>query len=443
MEQRLPINRRMARVLSIICVVAFGTRLLAADPVMFRGGPAHLGVYESAAPTLSVLKWKFKTLGRIVSSPVVAGDLVYVGSADHHLYAVRVADGTLAWEFKTNQGVNSSPAVGNGFVYFNSLDGYLYALNATTGALGWKFQTGGERRFSAPGIHGIVPASEVMPDPFDVFLSSPVLAGGLVEFGSGDHHVYALDAATGVLRWTFATGDVVHATPAVVDGVLYVGSWDRNLYALDARTGSLVWRFQTGDDQKLHNQIGIASSAAVVDGVVLFGCRDGHFYALDARTGQLKWREDNKGGWVIASPAVRDGVVYFPTSDGTQFKALAIATGAVVWRTVDKAIAFSSPAIAGDAVYFGSHDGWLRALDAHTGRVRAEFQTDGSKANASKYIAADGTINMAAIYPDTTLDGVILGLDRMYSLGSVLSSPVIVAGTAYFGSTDGYLYAVN
>ena len=410
---------------------------------MFRGGPAHLGVYESAAPTLSGLKWKFKTQGRIVSTPAVSGDLVYIGSADHRLYAVHRADGTLAWAFKrADLGVNSSPAVGGGLVYFSSLDGNFYALDALAGTLAWKFKTGGERRFTAAGIHGIAPASEVMPDPFDVFLSSPVLADGLVMFGSGDHHVYALDATTGAVHWTFSTDDVVHATPAVVDGVVYVGSWDRNLYALDARTGSLIWKFQTGDDQKLHNQIGIASSAAVVDGVVLLGCRDGHFYAVDARTGQLKWREDNKMGWVIASPAVRDGVVYFPTSDGTQFKAITIATGAVVWRTVDRAISFSSPAIAGEAVYFGSHDGWLRALDLKTGRVKFEFQTDGSKQNASKYIAADGTINMATIYPDTTLDGVILGLDRLYSLGSVLSSPVIVGGVVYFGSTDGYLYAV-
>jgi outer membrane protein assembly factor BamB len=433
----------MTRLFGLVLVLTLSTRLLAADPIMFRGGPAHLGVYESAAPTLSVVKWKFKTQGRIVSTPVVSGDLVFVGSADHRLYAVRVADGTLAWAFKSDQAVNSSPAVGNGFVYFNSLDGYFYALNAATGALAWKFQTGGERRFTAPGIHGIVPASELMPDPFDVFLSSPVLTGGLVAFGSGDHHVYALDAATGSLRWKFMTGDVVHATPAVADGVLYVGSWDRNLYALDNQTGSVRWKFQTGDDQKVHNQIGIASSAAVVNSVVLFGCRDGHFYALDARTGQLKWREDNEMGWVIASPAVRDGIVYFPTSDGTQFKAIAIATGALNWRTVDKAISFSSPAIAGDAIYFGSHDGWLRSLDLATGRLRAEFQTDGSKENASKYIAADGTINMKSIYSDTTLDGVILGLDRMYSLGSVLSSPVIAGGIVYFGSTDGNLYAVG
>ena len=70
------------------------------------------------------------------------------------------------------------------------------------------------------------PRQQTFADAYDVFLSSPVVADGTVWFGSGDGHVYALDAATGALRWKFATGGVVHASPALADGTLYVGSWD-------------------------------------------------------------------------------------------------------------------------------------------------------------------------------------------------------------------------
>lgn len=43
--------------------------------------------------------------------------------------------------------------------------------------------------------------------------------------------------------WFFPTGDAVTAPPTVVDGTVYVGSWDGNVYALDAATGHLRWRF--------------------------------------------------------------------------------------------------------------------------------------------------------------------------------------------------------
>ena len=418
--------------------------LVSAQSPMFRGSSDHLGVSSSAvAPGLNNVKWKFKTGGKVVSTPAIDAGTAYFGSSDHYLYAVRTSDGSLRWRFKTDGAVNSSPAVSEGLVFAGSLDGTFYAIDADTGTLKWKFATGGEKRFTAAGLHGMQPSTETMPDPFDVFLSSPAVAGGTVYFGSGDNNVYALDAKSGALKWKFATGDVVHASPAISEGALYIGSWDRNLYALNASSGALLWKFQTGDDPKAHNQIGIASSAAVAAGLVVFGCRDGHFYAVDAKTGEKKWAEDNKMGWVIASPAVQSGVVYFPTSDGTKFKALNAANGALLYGVVNKAISFSSPAVVGDKVYFGTSDGWLHAIDGKTGAVIAEFQTEGNKQNASKYIDSDGKMMMAAIYPDATLDGIIVGLDRMYSLGSILSSPVVVDGVVYFGSTDGYLYAVS
>jgi len=424
-----------------IAAILIPLSLAATEPNMFRGGPSHLGVYSSPAGIGSV-KWKFRTGAKVYSSPVVVDGVVYVGSADHNVYALSAADGSVKWKATTGGAVNSSPAVAGGMVYVTSLDGKFYAVNAADGKLRWKFATGGERRFTAPGIHGANPRTETMPDPYDVFHSSPAVVGDVVYFGSGDHHVYALNASTGALKWKFATGDVAHASPAVVDGVVYIGSWDRYLYALNADTGVVVWKFQTGDDPEIHNQIGIASSAAVTGGVVYFGCRDGHFYAVDAKTGKEKWNIDNHKGWVIASAAVRDGVVYFPTSDGQRFKAVDAATGEVKFDLGMKAVSFSSPAVAGDRAYFGTSDGWLHAVDLKEGKIAAEFQTDGSKENAAKYIDANGRI-AGTVYPDSTLDGIIIGLERMFSLGSILSSPVVADGVVFVGSIDGHIYALQ
>ena len=150
-----------------------------------------------------------------------------------------------------------------------------------------------------------------MPDPFDCYLSSPVVWNGAVYFGSGDGNVYAVDAGSGALKWKFKTGDVVHASPAIADGKVYIGSWDSYFYALDAATGKEVWRFKTGEDPDIHNQVGIQSSAAVVDGVVYFGCRDSHLYALDAKTGEKKWAYRDQGlvGDCVSGGARWEGVL--------------------------------------------------------------------------------------------------------------------------------------
>lgn len=419
------------------------TSTAAAQSAMFRGGPDHLGNYTGPVPTLETVAWKFKTGGRVISSPAVSGGLVVVGSADGSLYGVNRSDGTQRWKFDTKGPVMSSPAIADGLVFVSSVDGSIYAVDSATGTQRWVFATKGERRFTAPGIHGAIPRTERMPDPFDVFLSSPTVAGGTVYIGSGDQHVYALDARTGALKWAFSTGDVVHAAPALANNTVYVGSWDRNLYALDAATGKEKWRYTTGNDTTIYNQIGLASSPAVANGMVFVGGRDGKFHAVNEQTGALAWTHDNRGGWTIASPAVRDGVVYFPTSDGTRFKALDAATGAVKFDLQNKAVSFSSPALVGDVAFYGTSDGYLQAVNLKTGAVRNTFRTEGSKANGDRYTDENGRLKTGLMYPDRTLDGMMIGMRTMQTLGSILSSPTVVDGVLYVGSTDGYLYAIR
>jgi outer membrane protein assembly factor BamB len=430
----------MLRASLLLCLFPLG---IAAQSPMFRGSPAHLGVAEGPAPTLREVAWRFKTAGRVLSTPAVEGDLVYIASTDGRLYALDRLSGAERWRFATEGPISSSPAVAHGLVYVSSVDGYVHAVDAATGRRRWRFTTRGERRFTAPGIHGAIPRSERMPDPFDVFLSSPTVAGDVLYIGSGDQHVYALNARTGDKLWEFATGDVVHASPAVVDGVVYIGSWDRNLYALDAATGRERWRYTTGADSVIYNQVGIASSAAVGGGMVFVGGRDGHFHAVDAATGALRWKHNNNGGWTIGSPALRDGIVYFATSDGRRFKALDAATGALKFELANPAISFSSPTLVGDLAFYGTSDGWVRAVNLRTGRAAGGFQTDGSKANLAPWLDSAGVFQTSGMYPDRTLDGMMIGMRTMFTVGSVLSSPVVVRGLLYVGSADGTLYAIR
>lgn len=416
---------------------------LSQEATLFRGNLQHTGTYDATgAPQFSKIKWKFHTGGRVISSPAVANGLAYVGSTDGNLYAVDLDSGAQKWKFETKVRVTSSPAVSDGVVYFGSYDGKFYAVDAGSGQLKWKFQTAGERRFAAKHIHGIQPATETMPDPFDFYLSSPAVWNEAVYFGSGDGNVYALDAASGTLKWKFQTGDVVHASPAIANGTLFIGSWDSFFYALDAATGKEQWRFKTGEDHDIYNQVGIQSSAAVMNGLVYFGCRDSNFYALDAATGQKKWAFSNKGSWVITSPAVRDGKVYFATSDSALFYVLDAKSGIPVFSLKFKWPMFSSPAIAGDMLYMGTHEGKLIAIDLKAQKVAWEFQTDGSRQNGPTFTNPDGTPNYALAFSEDFYDELVTGVVKMQAMGTVLSSPVVVDKIIYVGSTDGNLYAL-
>jgi outer membrane protein assembly factor BamB len=436
---------RCASILLVLFLLPFCFSAFSEDAWMFRGNPAHSGVYEAAGvATLSGVQWKVHTGGMVIGSPAVAEGKVYFGSSDGNLYAVDAGSGAQQWKFSAKSRIPSSPAVSDRVVYFGAYDGNFYAVDASTGALKWKFQTGGERRFAAKHLHGVQPVAETMPDPFDCYLSSPVVWKGAVYFGSGDGNVYSLNATSGALNWKFKTGDVVHASPAIADGILFLGSWDSYFYALDAATGQEKWRFKTGEDPDTHNQVGIQSSAAVVDGMVYFGCRDSHLYALDAKTGEKKWAFSGNGSWVVSSPAVRDGKVYFVTSDSSLLYALDAKSGAVLHSVgFNHWYLYSSPAIAGGMLYVGLTQGKLVAVDLAGLKLVWSFETDGMKQHGPAYTKPDGTPNEEAIYRSDFYDDMVGGVDRVMSMGAIVSSPVVAGNVVYVGSADGNLYALR
>lgn len=428
------------------CILVLGrVPGFAADATMFRGDARHTGVYDAAGvPKLSGVKWSFKTAGGVIASPAVHGDTVYVGSTGGFLYALNRSTGEKKWQYAVKARIASSPAVAGGLVYLAAWDSNFYAVDEATGQLKWKFKTGGEHRFSATHLHGSQPATETMPDPWDCYLSSPLVWNGAVYFGSGDGNVYALDAATGAEKWKFKTGDVVHASPAIADGMLFIGSWDSYFYALDAATGAVKWKFKTGEDPDIHNQQGIQSSAAVMDGVVYFGCRDAHLYALDEQTGQMKWSYSTKGSWVIASPAVKDGKVYFTTSDTGLLYAADAKIGTILFSVNFKGWPlFSSPAIAGDTAYVGSTAGTLSAVDLKSQALDWTFATDNARKNGPALTMPDGKPNYEAVYLSDFYDDIMAGYMKLLAVGPILSSPVVVDNVIYVGSVDGNLYALD
>ena len=426
--------------------VAYCCGLAGQDAAMFRGNLPHSGVYNAAgAPKFNAIKWKFHTGGRVISSPAVVNGVAYVGSTDGNLYAIDAASGAQKWKFTSKAWEVSSPAVMAGVVYFLSYDGNFYALDAASGQVKWKFKTNGEKHYAGTHLHYLQPATESMPDPWDFYLSSPAVWNGTVYFGSSDGNIYALDAFSGALKWKFKTGDVVHSSPAIADGTLYIGSWDSYLYALDAASGTEKWRFKTGEDPDAHNHVGIQASPAVVDGTVYFGSRDAYAYAVDAATGKPLWKFSTDGSWVNNSMVVHDGKAYFGTSIPGIMHAVDAKTGKAVFDLPTGTPVFASMAIAGNTLYLGNFGGKLTAIDLQTQKPAWVFETDGAKQNAVSMTNADGSIKFETVFssPNLYYEDMVLAVHKLFTMGTILSSPVVAGDTVYFGSSDGNLYAVQ
>jgi outer membrane protein assembly factor BamB len=445
-------NRYLIAVLFLVSLPGYAQKNKPSAAAMFHAGETHSGVYKNSdSRSFGDVRWSFKTGGKIFSSPAILNGIAYFGSEDHFLYAVDTRNGRLVWKFKTNAAVHSSPAVFQNTVYFSSYDGYFYAVNATNGTGQWKFKTGGERKVGAKGLWTMKPAGMYMEDQYDFFLSSPIVhskgKNHSVYFGSSDGHLYALNAENGQLKWKFKTNGIIHTSPALENDIVYIGSWDTNLYAVDAETGTRKWAFKTGEQPEYHVLEGIQASPSIKNGLVYFGARDGYFYALDAKTGNLTWKYSADNSWILTTASLKDSTVYFCTSDTYLFIALNARTGAEKFRTQLHGYAYSSPAITENYAWLGDFTGNMYVLDLSAqGKIIDSFPTPGRKANAAKILNQKGNLDFTytagkedpALYATGTKV-----MDAFYSLGSIVSSPVIIDGVVYFGSADGYFYAVS
>jgi len=126
-----------------------------------------------------------------------------------------------------------------------------------------------------------------------------------------------------------------------------------------------------------------------------------------------------------------------------KFHALDIGTGQPRFSAPTNGNVFSSPAIASGMAYFGGFDGKLQAVDLKSGKYIWEFATDAARQNARGFLTPAGKLNQKAIYLSDFYDDMVLAVDRIMSLGSIVSSPAVDGGVIYFGSADGNLYALE
>jgi PQQ-dependent dehydrogenase (methanol/ethanol family) len=134
--------------------------------------------------------------------------------------------------------------------------------------------------------------------------ATPLVVDGVMYFTSAWSKVFALNAATGALLWSYdpkvrpawavnACCDVVNRGLAAWNGKLFLGTLDGRLIALNAATGKPVWEVLTIDRSLRYTITGaprVAKGKVIIgNGGAEMGVR-GYVSAYDAETGKIVWR---------------------------------------------------------------------------------------------------------------------------------------------------------
>lgn len=210
--------------------------------------------------------------------------------------------------------------------------------------------------FSNP-VYYTVTAEDGSTRKYKVWVS----ANSTVFIGSANGFVYALEAGSGQVKWSFNGGKPM-GSPIYYQGRIYVAALQGgSVYCLDAETGSSIWSFA--------NQSTIYTTPCVYNGTVYIGYTNTHsgLYALNATTGGVLWATSGSYDVLIANPAAVDGYVVI-TGFNTGVKVFNSGNGNLVWGNYP-GIVKANPLVAGGVVYVGSESKMLTAYDLATGNI--------------------------------------------------------------------------
>jgi hypothetical protein len=325
-------------------------------------------------------KWSNKNAAQGLvnySSPIVAGDRVFIGNSAGELKAYDLSPNAIylsahlglnkeLWSFKASGPVYSTPAYATAgatnFVFAGTTDGNLYALRADTGSvLGqalWHRAVGG------------------------AILASPVVAnvpviGPVVFCASNDGSLRAFKAdATGTPLWSVNTGSLNYASPTydAARNYVYQAGYNGDLIAINASTGALVWTQPVGPTR---------ATPALFGGLIFTVNRAGLLRVLDPNPALNSFQRElanrNFPGGVAASPAVTSlsGITRIILLEQSgRLLAVNYSGGSLsspVWADPPLSVPVvmipsnASVALAGNLVIFGRENGQISFFDLITG----------------------------------------------------------------------------
>ncbi len=386
----------------------------------------------------SAVTWRAELPGRGHSTPVIAGDRIWVTTALEKPASEAVAKEKL----KTNTG--DQPVTVMDSVSIRAL-----CLDKATGRL----------------LHDIELLNVKEPQwvhQLNSYASpSPILSEGRLYSSHGSFGTACLDTSTLQVVWKNEELHVMHengpgSTPVLWQDRLIVhfdGSDQQFIAAFDSATGKVAWKTARSGEMDPRPQQKKAYGTPLVvtmNGapVVVSPAAD-WIYGYEPASGRELWKipYGELGFSMSVRPVADDERVYFSTSFGkSQVIALHYAgrdTPEIAWRNNKNAPKMCSPVLAGGLLFYVDDGGIVSCVDPKTGEAHYRERI-GGKFSASP-ILADGKVYFAS------REGVVTTLPASKEFkilaqnsleGSLMASPVAVDG-ALFLRTDKALYRIG
>jgi outer membrane protein assembly factor BamB/Flp pilus assembly protein TadD len=191
------------------------------------------------------------------------------------------------------------------------------------------------------------------------------------------------------MKWKTSINAPAWFAPIIGGNVIYVTNTQGAVYALDKVNGAIRWRSPTTPS--------LPSGPPVLAGnQVIVSAAGGTLFSLNATTGQRSWTKTY--GAVLSSPWAADNALYFTARDGNLY-ACDLRTLDDKWK-VEVGASNHTPIYDQGTLFVSSQK--VRAVEAGTGRVTWEFNAD-----------------------------------------AACSEPAVTAHLVCFGSSNGYVYALN
>ncbi len=190
-----------------------------------------------------------------VSSPLMHGGNIYIGTEDNHLIAFDYGGSSISksWEHKTSGPVRSKPFVtaDGKQILFTTIDGFLYCIDRRKGKYNWNYvikgscysgivsaEIGGKEHYFFGADNGIFFCFNQGGKKVWEFRTNgkirteALVSGQRIFFGSEDNNFYCLNITNGELLFKFSTDGNINSTPAILDNIIYFGSTDSFIHGV-------------------------------------------------------------------------------------------------------------------------------------------------------------------------------------------------------------------